>query len=150
MKVTEPISSLLATRPPREIWRVSPDDTVFDAIKLMSEKNIGAVLVMKGDKLVGILSERDYARKVILRGRSSRETSVNDVMTAELVCINPTTSIESAMTLITQRHIRHLPVMESDRLVGIVSIGDLVKRIINAQEAMIGHLENYVTGAYPA
>lgn len=150
MKITEPISSLLADRLPGNIWRVSPDDTVFDAIKLMSEKNVGAVLVMTDEKLVGIVSERDYARKVILRGRSSRETSVRDVMTAEIICIEPTVSIESAMGLITQNHIRHLPVVTQGKLVGIVSIGDLVKRIISAQDAMIGQLENYVTGAYPA
>jgi CBS domain-containing protein len=149
MEVAESVSSLLVHKPTADLWRVSPDDTVFDAIKLMSEKNIGALLVMVGDKLVGIVSERDYTRKVALLGRVSRETPVSEIMTAEVISIDPSTSVETAMELITANHVRHLPVVEDGHVIGIVSIGDLVKRIISAQEVMIGQLENFVTGAYP-
>lgn len=149
MEVAESVSSLLAHKPTAELWHVSPNDTVFDAIKLMAEKNIGALLVMEGDRIAGIVSERDYTRKVALMGRVSRETPVHEIMTAKVITIDPSTSVETALEVITTNRVRHLPVVEDGLVVGIVSIGDLVKRIISAQEVMIGQLENFVTGAYP-
>ena len=132
------------------IWSVTPDASVYEAIELMSEKGIGAVLVCSGRRLVGILSERDYARKVILQGRSSRDTAVKDIMTTSLVSVTPPQTVDECMRLMTQHRIRHLPVLESERLVGILSIGGLVKWIISAQQETIGHLHNYITGQYPA
>ncbi len=149
MEIAEPVSSLLAHKPSAELWHVAPNDTVFDAIKLMAEKNIGALLVMEGNKLAGIVSERDYTRKVALLGRVSRETPVREIMTAKVISIAPSTPVETALEVITTNRVRHLPVVDNGRVIGIVSIGDLVKRIISAQEVLIGQLENFVTGAYP-
>lgn len=131
----------------REIWSVSPDTTVFDALKLMAEKNVGALLVLDGKKLVGIFSERDYARKVILKGKTSKETYVKEIMTEEVLYVRPNQSIEECMALMTNKRIRHLPVMEGDQLVGMISIGDVVKAVISEQEFVIKQLENYITGA---
>ena len=128
------------------IWSVSPDTTVYDALKLMAEKNLGVVLVQKGDKLMGIFSERDYARKIILKGKSSRETAVEEIMTPDVVTVEPKNSIEECMGLMTNKRIRHLPVIESEKIVGVVSIGDIVKAIISEQEYTIKQLENYITG----
>jgi len=123
-----------------EIWSVAPDSTVFDALALMAEKNIGAVMVIEGGRLVGILSERDYARKVILRGRASRDTAVREIMTTRVVHVHPDTLIEECMGLMTDRRIRHLPVMENDRLIGVISIGDVVNTIIAEQRYIISRL----------
>jgi len=131
------------------VWSVSADTTVFQAIEIMAEKRIGALLVLDGGKLVGIVSERDYARKVILKGRSSRETSVGEIMAAPVICVRPADSVDDCMKIITEHRIRHLPVMEGEEVVGIVSIGDLVKWIISAQEHTIQQLQSYVTGQYP-
>ena len=123
---------------------------VFDAIQLMAEKNVGALPVLEDGKLVGIISERDYTRKVILKGKSSKETPIKDIMTQELLTVHPGDSISECMHLMTDKRIRHLPVIEEDKLVGLVSIGDLVRRTISAQTATIDNLEKYITGDYPA
>ncbi len=128
-----------------EIWHIAPEDSVLDAIKMMAEKGIGALLVMQDERLVGIVSERDYARKVILQGKSSGETPVSEIMTAEVFSIEPLESVEDCMKLMTDKRIRHLPVMENEKVVGVLSIGDLVKEIIAEQEFTIKQLENYIT-----
>ena len=128
-----------------EIWHIKPDESVLDAIKLMAEKKIGALLVMENENLVGIISERDYARKVILLGKSSRETPVSEIMTAEVVNTEPLETVEDCMKLMTDKRIRHLPVIEDGKVVGVLSIGDLVKEIIAEQEFTIKQLENYIT-----
>jgi CBS domain-containing protein len=128
-----------------EIWSVSPDDSVFDALKKMADKNIGALLVLDGDELVGIISERDYARKVILKGKSSMDTPVRDIMTPRVLYIRTNQSIEECMALMTDKRIRHLPVFDQDNLVGVISIGDVVKAYISHQEFVIEQLENYIT-----
>ena len=127
-----------------EVWAVAPDQTVLDALRLMAEKEVGALLVTSGDQLVGIVSERDYARKIVLKGKSSETTPVRDVMSAEVTAVSPRQSIEECMALMTARRIRHLPVMEGEKLVGIVSIGDLVKAVIEEQEFTIRQLEHYI------
>lgn len=130
-----------------EIWAVRPDATVLDALGLMAEKNIGAVLVMDGATLAGILSERDYARKVILEGKSSRDTLVSEIMTARVVCVRPEQSVDECMALMTGKHIRHLPVLDQDdRVLGIISLGDAVKAIIEEQQFVIAQLEHYIAG----
>lgn len=130
----------------RLIWFIGPNDFVYDAIKLMAEKGIGALLVMEGDSLVGILSERDYARKVILKGKSSKKTPVVDIMTKDVLFARPDQNVEECMALMTERHIRHLPVMEGKQVVGMISIGDLVKTIIAEQKFTIEQLEHYISG----
>ena len=129
-----------------QIWAVSPDDTVFNALQLMADENIGSVLVMDGETLVGILSERDYARKVILRGKASRSLPVSEIMTRNVMVVHPDESIDRCMTLMTQKHIRHLPVVEDDKVVGVVSIGDVVKTVIEDQAFLLSQLEAYITG----
>jgi len=128
------------------IWSVTPDTSVYDALQMMAEKNVGALLVMSGVKLSGIFSERDYARKIILKGESSQTTAVKDVMTSMVVFVHPDQSIEECMALMTQKRVRHLPVFDHERLVGLISIGDVVKEIISDQQQTIQHLENYITG----
>jgi CBS domain-containing protein len=129
-----------------EVWTIGPQVTVFDALKLMAEKEIGALLVVETGKVVGIFSERDYARKVILEGRSSKDTPVRKIMTEHVITVDPATTVEVCMGLMTDRHIRHLPVIEDDRLIGVISIGDVVKAIITEQTYLIEHLENYIVG----
>jgi CBS domain-containing protein len=126
-----------------EIWSIGPDATVYEALQLMADKNAGAVLVLDDGELVGILSERDYARKVILKGRASRETPVREIMSEKVVCIHPDTLIEVCMELMTDKRIRHLPVCEDDRLIGVVSIGDVVNAIIAEQRYIIGQLRAF-------
>lgn len=130
----------------RHIWFIGPNDFVYDAIKLMAEKGIGALLVMEGDSLVGILSERDYARKVILKGKSSKKTPVVDIMTRDVLFARPDQNVEECMALMTEKHIRHLPIMEGKKVVGMISIGDLVKTIIAEQKFTIEQLEHYISG----
>lgn len=128
------------------IWSVTPDDSVFNAIKLMDDKGIGAVAVISDGLLVGMLSERDYARKVILKGRSSSDTKVREIMTSQVYYTFPSQSVEDCMIVMTERRIRHLPVLKGDELVGMLSIGDLVKDIIAEQQFIIEQLEHYIAG----
>ena len=128
------------------IWSLSPDASVFDAIKLMADNNVGALLVVEEGKLVGIISERDYARKVFLRGKSSKETAVKEIMTDKVIYVRPEQTVEDCMAIMTNKRIRHLPVLENDQLVGIISIGDLVREIMAEQEYTIHLLEQYITG----
>jgi CBS domain-containing protein len=123
---------------------VRPDTSVFDALKLMAEKEIGAVLVLDGERLVGIVSERDYARKVVLQGKSSRDIPVSEIMTSKLICIDPDHSVEECMGLMTDKRIRHLPVLEHKKVVGIISIGDVVKEMLSEKEFVIKQLESYI------
>jgi CBS domain-containing protein len=124
---------------------VTPSTTVFDALKRMAEHNIGALLVMNGDRLAGIFSERDYARKVALRGLNSKDTSVGDLMTGKVITVGPSWTADQCMALMTEHHIRHLPVVEGDRVLGVVSIGDAVKAVVDEQHFVIGQLTNYIT-----
>ncbi|HNH22176.1 MAG TPA: CBS domain-containing protein [Ferruginibacter sp.] len=126
------------------IYSVTGSTTVYEAIKVMGEKNIGALLVLEGGKLSGILSERDYARKVVLKGKASRETSVSDIMTADVITVVPSDTIETCMELMTQKHIRHLPIVESGNVLGMISIGDVVNAIIRMQKETIEHLKSYI------
>jgi len=139
------IAQLLAAKG-NDVWHTAPDETVYNALALMAEKGIGALLVMEGDELVGIFSERDYARKVILKGKASRDTPVGEIMTTEVVSIRIEQSVEACMALMTNERFRHLPVLEGDRVVGVVSIGDLVKAIIDEQRFVIEQMENYIRG----
>ncbi len=131
-----------------EVWSISPDITVFDALKSMSDKGVGALVVVDDQEVVGVFSERDYARKVILEGKSSKNLPVQEIMTRRVVCVKPENTTDECMALMTDKHIRHLPVVVDDELVGIISIGDVVKAIISQQEFVIEQLENYITGAY--
>lgn len=149
MPATGTISAILNGKS-ETVWSVSPESTVFEAIQLMADKNIGALPVMDGQRLVGIFSERDYTRKVVLRGKSSRGTAVREILSPNVQTVSPEETLEDAMRKMTEFRIRHLPVMDGPDLVGIVSIGDLVKWIISAQTATIDHLEGYITGRYPA
>jgi CBS domain-containing protein len=130
------------------VWTVTPEATVFEAIKMMAEKNVGALLVTRGEKLVGIISERDYTRKVALRGKSSKETAVREILSGRVLVVSPAHTVEECMRLMTERRVRHLPVLEGERIAGLVSIGDLVNWIISAQTSTIHQLETYITG-YP-
>jgi CBS domain-containing protein len=130
----------------RDIWSIAPQASVYEALEIMADKNVGALLVIDNGKVVGIFSERDYARKVILKGKSSKETSVDELMTREVFCVEPGDNMEYCMALMTAKRIRHLPVMENDQLIGIVSIGDVVKNLISEQEFTIGQLEKYIRG----
>lgn len=129
----------------REVWSVKPDDTVLDALRTMAERDTGAVIVMDGERLAGIFTERDYARKVVLIGRASRDLPVRDIMTHSVVCVTPDRSVNECMALMTERRLRHLPVLDHKRVVGMVSIGDLVKATIEEQEFTISQLRLYVT-----
>jgi len=129
-----------------DIWAVKPDDTVFDSLQLMAEKEIGALLVMDGDRLVGIVTERDYARKVILEGKSSKSSSVAEVMTKRVLCVTPERTIDECMALMTDKRARHLPVLDHKRVVGVISIGDLVKAMISEQQVLIDQLQHYISG----
>lgn len=140
-----PVSALLQKKRP-EIFGVTPDTTVFDALKIMSAKDIGALLVMEGDKLVGIFSERDYARKVSLLGKSSVDTPIKDIMTPRVIFVKPSQTAEDCMALMSEKRIRHLPVMEDDKVIGVLSITDLVRHIISQQQFVIQQLENYIWG----
>ena len=149
MEITTTIGSIL-NRKGTTVWSVSPTNTVFEAISMMAEKNIGALPVLEGDRLVGMISERDYARKVILLGRGSRETSVAEIMSVNLKTVGLSDSVQECMQIMTDNRVRHIPVLEGGTLAGLISIGDCVNWIISAQTAAIDDLERFVTGAYPA
>ena len=131
----------------RKLAAVSPDQTVLQALEIMAEVDVGALLVLDGERLAGVFSERDYARKVILQGKGSRQTKVNEVMTGKVVYVKQNATIEECMAIMTEKHIRHLPVLDDNQMVvGIVSIGDVVKEMVSQQKFIIGQLENYITG----
>lgn len=145
MKFSVPISSLLHHKGPA-MWSIPPEATVFEAIKLMADKNIGALLVMSDGKLVGLFSERDYARKIALHGKSSKETRVREIFTGVVITVKPHDSVEDCMKLMTEHRVRHLPVVDKGNVTGIVSIGDLVNWTISAQDAQIAQMEQYIAG----
>jgi CBS domain-containing protein len=149
MELNEPVREILAQKG-REVWAISPEASVFDAIATMSDRYVGALIVLADGNLVGVISERDYARKVILQGKSSRETKVREIMTTPVIYVTPNKTVDECMRLMTHHRIRHLPVLEDGRVVGVISIGDLVRWTISAQKATIHHLENYIVGKYPA
>ena len=145
----EPVRALLRTKA-RVIWSIGPEETVFRAIEIMSEKQVGCLVVLIGGQLAGIVSERDYARKVILMGRSSAQTRVSEIMSTPALFVTPGKTVAESMRLMTDRRIRHLPVLEGDNVVGMLSIGDLVNWVIASQQQTIKHLHNYIAGNYPA
>jgi len=139
-------SQILASKREQAVQTITPAASVFDAVKLMAEKSIGALLVMEGEKIAGIITERDYARKIILMGRSSKETPVRDIMTSPVMYVRPDQSNEECMALMTDNRLRHLPVVDKDKLIGLISIGDLVKDIISELKFIIDQLEHYIKG----
>lgn len=132
------------------VYSVPPETTVFEALKVMRDRNVGALLVMEEEKLAGILSERDYARKIAIEGRDSRRTPVKEITTSVLHTVTRTTTVQECLGLMSEHHVRHLPVLEGERVVGIISIGDLVKWVIQAQSATIDQLQSYISGQYPS
>ena len=149
MEIAGSVGAILAHKG-SAVWSIAPNSMVFDAIQLMADKNVGALPVVDNGQLVGMISERDYTRKVALKGRSSKDTPVREIMSHEVVTVNVADTISECMRVMTDSRIRHLPVMEGKKIVGLVSIGDLVRGIISAQTATIEFLEKYITGDYPA
>jgi len=149
MKISHPISSILHQKT-SALWSVAPQATVFDAIKLMAEKNIGALPVVSGGALAGIFTERDYTRKIALHGKSSKETKVLEIISKEVITVTPDESVEECMRLMTENRVRHLPVVQDQKILGIISIGDLVNWIISAQNAAIEQMEQYIAGGLSA
>jgi len=145
MKTSVPVSALLHHKDSK-VWSVSPESTVFDAIKLMAEKNIGALLVISHGMLAGVFTERDYTRKIALQGKTSKQTTVKEVLSRDVVTVSPGDSFEECMRLMTEKRIRHLPVMRNEQVIGVISIGDLVNWIISAQDATIAQMERYIAG----
>jgi CBS domain-containing protein len=129
-----------------QVWSIHPDATVYDALTLMAEKNVGALVVVEGERPVGVISERDYARNMILKGRTSRDTAIREIMRPLAVTVRPEQDLEECMELMTDKRVRHLPVMQGDKLIGMISIGDIVKGIISTKEFMIEQLEKYIKG----
>ena len=147
MKTTGTISDIL-TQKGREVWSIDPQLTVYEAIQLMADKNVGALLVMSGTRLQGVISERDYTRKVALQGKSSKQIRVEEIMSKALYTVTLHHTVEACMRLMTENRVRHLPVLEGDQVIGVVSIGNLVNWIITTQHATISHLEDYISGKY--
>lgn len=150
IRFDEPVRSLLKSKGRNQVWSVTPDETVYRAIEIMSERQIGCLVVVIGGQLAGIVSERDYARKVILKGRSSQQMQVREIMTSPALFVTPEKTVVDAMRIMTNRRVRHLPVLEGDNVVGMLSIGDLVNWVVESQQQTIKHLHNYIAGNYPA
>ena len=147
MTTSFPVGAILQNKG-KNIFSIDPEETVFEAIKLMAHKNIGALLVMSGEKLVGVMSERDYTRKIALRGKSSKDTKVGEIISTPVISVTPNHTIEECMRLMTDHRIRHLPVLNGEKVIGVVSIGDLVNWIISTQSATIRQMEEYISGGY--
>jgi len=150
MKINDTIGILLGCRPDKKMLSIDPDHSVYEALEILAQYNIGVLLVCKDNRLVGIFSERDYARKGILGGLTSRETRVSQLMTSPVISISPKHTVDECMTLMTEHDFRHLPVVQNDVVVGVISIGDLVKWVISGQQQTIQALEGYIAGAYPS
>ena len=140
------VQQVLNQKQTNEIWHIRPDNTVYEAIQMMATKKVGALLVMKGVALKGIISERDYAREVILKGRSSTDTRVDDIMSSNVISVSSSESVEASLAVMTDNHIRHLPIVDENMVIGVLSLGDLVKTIINDQQSTIQQLESYIRG----
>ena len=140
------VKQILGQKESNEIWSIGPDATVLEAIQAMADKRAGALLVMEGPALKGIISERDYAREVILKGRSSKDTLVGEIMSTNLITVPSTQSVDSSLAIMSENHIRHLPIVDDDTVVGVLSLGDLVKDVISDQQSTIEQLENYIRG----
>lgn len=149
MKITGTVEAVLQLKG-WNVCSVGPEDTVFEAIRRMAEANVGALVVLEGGKLIGVISERDYTRKVALQGRNSKQTSVREILTGNPYTVSPETSVEECLKIMSEKKIRHLPVLRGDAVVGVISVSDLVDWIMNAQRAAIDQLESYISGRYPA